>query len=68
MGLKNKVILFSLLFIASCNDIDTVELVPESPIAYEQCDRMCKKKFGERSTVYAVQKHSLFNELRCLCR
>lgn len=68
MGLKNKLVLFCLLFSTGCRDFDTVELVPESPIVYEQCDRSCKKKFGERSTVYAVQKHSLVNELRCLCR
>jgi hypothetical protein len=68
MVLKNKLVLFCLLLSTGCKDFDAVELVPESPILYEQCDKTCKKKFGERSSVYAVQKHNMFNELKCLCK
>lgn len=66
MVLRNS--LLSLMFlISSCGERD-VHLVPESPLAYEQCDRMCKEKYGESVSVYSVQKGATPEEFVCYCR
>ena len=56
-----------MLLTSSCGERD-VHLVPESPLAYEQCDRMCKDKYGESVSVYSVQKGTTPEEFVCYCR
>jgi hypothetical protein len=65
MELKNSIILF-LLLINSCGP--DVRLVPESPHIYRECDKLCKKKYGEDVSVFSAQKSISNHEFDCYCK
>ena len=68
MLLKSSFVLLMLL--TSCVSEPEVKLVPESPLVYEKCDRMCKKKYGEQVSVYSIQKPmgQDSDEFICYCK
>jgi hypothetical protein len=69
MGLRSKVILFLLMFLMSCSQDPDAYLVSESPILYQRCDMICKKKFGEKAEVFSVrQKMGSIEDFVCFCR
>jgi hypothetical protein len=66
MALRNSLLIL-MVTISACGGKD-VHLVPESPLAYEQCDKMCKEKYGESVSVYSVQKGVTPEDFVCYCR
>lgn len=66
MVLKNNLIL--LLFLTACGPESEVRLIPESPQIYRECDKMCKKKYGEDVSVFSVTKGSDEDEFICYCK
>jgi hypothetical protein len=66
MVLKSSLIF--LLLMTACSPEPTVELIPESPKIYRECDKLCRKKYGEDVSVFTVQKIPGTDEFTCYCK
>lgn len=64
MGLKGSLIF--LLILSACGP--EVHLVPESPYIYQECDRLCKKKYGENVSVFSTKQSISKDDFICYCK